>query len=95
MKLYLVDYYETQMASEKGIRAVREITDNTTFIKSEVLEEADVELPKEFSVKPTQCADEIFKGDENAQIVTEIENGKYVTSLVTSEGIVKLHEWKY
>lgn len=95
MKLYLVNHYETLMASEKGIVAVREILDDTAYYKSEVLEEADIELPKGFTIKETQYGDAIFKGDEGADLVTEVENGKYVTSLVTSDGIVTLHKWKY
>ena len=95
MKLYLVHYYEAQIASEQGIFAVRDIPTDTIYYKSEVLEEVDVELPNGFTSEETQCGEEIFKGDEGADMVTEKVNGKYVTSLATSDGVVELHEWEY
>lgn len=95
MKLYLVNHYETYMASEKGIVAVREVSDDTPYYKSEILKEAEVELPNGFTIKETQCGDAIFKGNSHAALVTEVENGKYVTSLVTLDGVVKLYEWEY
>ena len=95
MKLYLINNYETQMASEQGIVAVRHKPTDTMYYKSEILEEAEVELPNGFTIKETQCGEEIFKGNEGADMVTEWINGCYVTSLVTSDGIVTLHKWKY
>lgn len=94
MKLYLVNHYETYMASEKGITATRHKPTDTMYYKSEVLKEAEVELPNGFTIKEIQCGEEIFKGDEGADMVTEKVNGKYVTSLVTSEGVVELYEWE-
>lgn len=96
MKLYLINIYEAQMAAEEGITAVMNPTDDTQYYKSEVLEEAEVELPEGFSVKNTVGGGEwIFKGIEDASMVTDMQDDKYVTSLVTSEGIVTLHTWNY
>ena len=95
MKLYLINNYEARMASEQGITAMRHKPTDTMYYKSEVLEEVDIELPNGFTIKETQCGEEIFKGDEGADMVTEKVNGKYVTSLVTSDGVVGLHEWEY
>ena len=96
MKLYLINIYEAQMASEQGITAVCHKLTNTMYYKSEILEEAEVELPEDFTIEKTQGGgEEIFKGNDGADMVTEQRNGCYVTSLVTSDGIVTLHKWKY
>ena len=62
----------------------------------EVLEEAEVELPAGFTIEKTHGeGEEIFKGNEAADMITEYTDGKYVTSLVTSDGIVNLKVWNY
>ena len=96
MKLYLINIYEAQMASEQGITAVCHEPTDDMYYKSEVLEEADVDLPEGFTIEKTQSnGEEIFKGNEGADMVTERRNGHYVTRLVTSDGIVTVHKWKY
>lgn len=96
MKLYLINTYEAYIAQEQGIRAFREIPNDTIDYKHEVLEEADVELPNGFSIEKTQGdGEEIFFGKEAAEMITERIDGKYVTSLVTSDGIVEFHIWLY
>lgn len=96
VKLYLINMYEAQMASEQGITAVCKNIADTLYYKSEVLEEAEVELPSGFTIERTQGdGEEIFKGDKAAELVTTMQGDKYVTSLVTSDGIVTLHKWKY
>ena len=96
MKLYLINIYEAQMASEQGITAVCHEPTDDMYYESEVLEEADVDLPEGFTIEKTfGSGEEIFKGNEGADMVTEWRNGHYVTSLVTSDGIVTLHKWKW
>lgn len=96
MKLYLINTYEAQMASETGINAVCDLPTDTQYYKHEVVEEVDVELPDGFSIEKTiGGGKEIFQGKEDASLVTEYRSGKWVTSLVTSGGEVKIHEWKY
>ena len=96
MKLYLINQYEAYMAAEQGIHAVRNLSNESAYYKHEVLEEADVELPKGFTLEATQGnGEEIFNGSEAADMITEFEDGQYVTSLVTSNGIVTLHTWNY
>lgn len=94
--LYLVNMYEAYMAAETGINAVRNLPTDTIHYKHEVLEEAEVELPAGFTIEKTQGeGEEIFKGNEAADMITEYTDGKYVTSLVTSDGIVTLKVWNY
>ena len=96
MKLYLIDIYEAYMASEQGVAAMRNVPDDDAYYKYDILEEADVELPSGYTLEKTQGdGEEIFKGNEAAEMITELVNGKYITSLVTSAGIVKLHKWDY
>ena len=96
MKLYLINLYESYRADEQGIRAFRELPKETSYTKYEVLEEIDIELPMGFTIEGTKGHGmEIFKGGECAEMITENIKGKYVTELVTSNGIVKLHTWEY
>lgn len=96
MKLYLINTYEAYIAKEQGIRAFREIPNDTLYYKHELLEQAEVELPDGFTLEKTQGeGEEIFGGNEAAEMITEYTNGKYVTSLVTSDGVVRLHIWSY
>lgn len=96
MKLYLINIYEAYIAQEQGITAVRNLPTDTIDYKHELLEEADVELPTGYTLEQTQGdGEEIFFGNEGAEMVTEQQDGKYITSLVTSEGITTLHTWNY
>ena len=96
MKLYLVNVFEAYRADEQGIKAFRELPNDTIYYKHEVLEEADATLPAGFEVCATQGeGTEIFKGDEAAEMITEHVGTSYVTSLVTSDGIVELYKWNY
>ena len=94
--LYLINQYEAYIAAEQGIIAVRNMPIDTIDYKHELLEQAEVELPNGFSIEKTQGeGEEIFKGNEGAELVTEFTGGKYVTSLVTSDGIQTLKVWNY
>ena len=96
MKLYLINQYEAYQSAEQGVTAVRELPNETVYYKHEVLAEADVDLPEGFEVAKTTHGDTaIFFGNDYAVMVTEWRNGHYVTSLVTSDGIVTLHKWNY
>ena len=96
MKLYLINIYEAYIAQEQGITAMRNLPTDTIDYKHELLEEADVELPTGYTLEQTQGdGEEIFFGNEGAEMVTEQQDGKYITSLVTSEGITTLHTWNY
>ena len=94
VKLYLINIYEAYMASEQGMTAVRELPNETPYYKYELIEEADVELPRGFTLETTQDSHkEIFRGNEAADMITEYIDGKHVTRLVTSDGIVRLYTW--
>lgn len=94
MKLYLINIYEAYMADEQGVTAMREIPNDTDCYKHEVLEESDVELPAGFELAKTQGGgEEIFCGNEAAEMVTEWQDGHYVTSLITSRGSTVIKVW--
>lgn len=94
--LYLINMHEAYMAAEQGVVAVRNLPTDTINYKHEVFEESDVELPTGFTIEKTQGdGEEIFNGDEGADMITELINGKYVTSLVTSNGIVTIKVWNH
>jgi len=94
MKLYLINTYEVQMASEQGITASTHEPKNTMYYMSEILEEAEVELPDGFTYEQSKCGSyEIYRGNEAADILTVLRYGRYITYLVTSDGRTKLHEW--
>ena len=96
MKLYLINIYEAYRADEQGVTAMREVPNDSDYYKYEVLEEADVELPAGFELEKTQGdGTEIFCGNEAAEMVTELNNGHYMTSLVTSDGMARLYRWDY
>lgn len=97
MKLYLINTYESQMASEQGITATLHEPTNTLYYKSEILEEVDVPLPDGFLQGNPNIGypEDIYFFNEAAEMVTELRNGRYVTSLVVSEGIFKWHVWKW
>lgn len=95
MKLYLINQYEAQMASECGINVVRNEPKDTRYYKAEILQEADVELPEGYTIKDMgDGRTEIFFGSEGVDMVTEqSEAGVYVTSLISSDGIVDIKTW--
>ena len=95
--LYLINLYEAYRADEVGVRAMLRVPEDTMYYKSEVLEEAEVELPHEFELCETKgYGKAFFLGNEGAEMVTEIKkNGKLITSLVTSKGITPIYTWKY
>lgn len=96
MKLYLINTYEAQMASEKGIYASTSKPKNTMYYKSEILADTDIELPDGFTYEKTKCGSyEIFKGNEAADLVTASYHGRYATYLITSDGVIKWHAWDY
>ena len=96
MKLYLINVYETYRADEQGVRAFRELPNGSIYYKYEVMEESDVTLPSDYEVCTTQGeGTEIFNGDDAVEMVTEKKGGSYITSLVSSNGIVELHRWNY
>lgn len=96
MKLYLIDLYEAYSAYEKGVNAVRNLPEQTINYKHELLEEAEVQLPAGFTIATSNCgSEEIYLGDEAAEMVTDYNGGRFVTELVTSKGTVTLHEWNY
>ena len=95
IRLYLIDLYETYSAYEKGVTALRNLPKETPYLKYELLEEADVELPEGFTFEETHGGgEEIFFGDKAAEMVTDYDGENFVTELVTSEGTVKLHVWE-
>ena len=95
MKLYLINQYKAYQAAEQGVKAVRELPNETVYYKHEVLKEADVELPEGFEVAKTNgYGTEIFFGNECASLVTDRKGGHYVTSLVTSQGITPIKTWE-
>lgn len=95
LKLYLIIQYEAQMACECGINVVKNMPKDTRYYKAEILQEADVQLPVGYTIVDLgDNRSEIFCGKESAEIVTEQrEAGVYVTSLVSSEGIVDIKTW--
>lgn len=94
MKLYLINQYEACQAAEQGVTAVRELPNETVYYKYEVLAESDVELPEGFEVAKTNGGGtEIFFGNEGADMITERKGNRYITSLVTSQGITTIKEW--
>lgn len=96
MKLYLINNYEAQMTSEKGIYASTRKPKNTIYYKSEILADADIELPDGFTYEKTKDGSyEIFKGDEWAEMITASYQGRYVTYLITSDGVIKWYAWDY
>ena len=95
MKLYLINNYEAYRADEKGVYAGRKVPEDTIYYKHEILEEANVQLPDGYEIGVTRHGEEaIFKGSEYAFMITERKGNTHVTSLVTSDGIVRLHTWK-
>jgi len=96
MKLYLINLHEAYMAAEQGINAVRNLPDDSAYYRHEVLEETDIELPIGFTLEKTQGGgEEIFHGSEAADMVTEYKFGRYITSLITSDGLYVIHTWDY
>ena len=94
MKIYLINLYEAYQAAEQGVTAVRELPNETVYYKYEVLAEADVDLPEGFEVaKANGGGTEIFFGNEGADMITERKGNRYITSLVTSQGITTIKEW--
>lgn len=94
MKLYLINQYEAYQAAEKGVTAVRELPNETAYYKHEVLAESDVDLPEGFEVAKTNVGGtEIFFGNEGADMITEWQDGHYVTSLITSRGATVIKVW--
>ena len=96
MKLYLINFYETYRADERGITAMYQLPDETVYYKYEILEETEVDLPHGFEFCETKgYGKEIFKGDEVATMFTKHDGSGYITSLTTSDGTVILHKWDY
>lgn len=94
MKLYLINQYEAFQAAEQGVKAVRELPNETVYYKYELLDESDVDLPEGFEVAKTNgVGTEIFYGNEGADMITERKGEHYVTSLVTSQGITVIKKW--
>lgn len=94
MKLYLINQYEAYQAAEQGVKAMRELPNETVYYKYELLDESDVDLPEGFEVAKTNGAGtEIFYGNEGADMITERKGEHYVTSLVTSQGITVIKKW--
>lgn len=98
VRLYLINMYESYSAYESGINAVRSLPTQDQYYKYETLEEADVRLPKGFTIEKTNGGgEEIFNGNMAAEIVTVYDElmERYATELVTSDGIVRIHVWNY
>lgn len=94
MKLYLINVYEAYRADEQGVRAFVEIPKDTIHYKHEVINEADVELPEGYEICATEGnGSEIFNGDEAVELITKRRGDCFITSLVSSDGIVELHRW--
>lgn len=84
------------MTSEKGIYASTRKPKNTIYYKSEILADADIELPDGFTYEKTKDGSyEIFKGHERAEMITASYHCRYATYLITTDGVIKWHEWDY
>ena len=87
--LYLINTYESYMASDQGIRALTREPMNDIYDKEELLDEAEVELPTGYTFNR-----EFWAGNHHAELVTERDDkGNYVTYLVSCQGMVELHNW--
>lgn len=102
VKLYLINIYEAISAHEKGVTAMRHLPVENAYFKYELLEEAEVELPVGFTLRKTRDFqdEEIFYESEcfeseYSEMVTDYNGEKFVTELVTSDGVVELHTWEY
>lgn len=96
MTIYLINFFEAYRADENTITADYQLPNETSYYKYEILDIADVALPQGYVLCDTAGnGKEIYKGNKAAEMVTEHDGTGYITTLVTSDGIVELHKWNY